>query len=498
MSGASPSGFDHSLSAGRRIASNTFFLSIADVVNKVMMFVFYMVAARRLGVEQFGVICFAIAFVTMWSVFSDLGLGIVSARELARDRNYGRQQVNIAMAIKIVASLIVIGAIVIAVNVMGLSSEKIRVVYISTVFVIESAFITYYTSVFQGLEKMSFTTLTRILQGGVLVGGVLLLHAKAAQVEHYAWLYVLAGFTSVVFAGIAAYFLIRPFPDFNFKRWGPALKQAIPIGLAVIFVSFYYWNGTTLLTKLSNDRAVGAYSAAFRLVWGSMFIPLSFSSSIYPLFARLYVSNPLRLQQVLNQALRYITLVALPIGVLGMLMARPLIFLIYGGEYTVAVLPLMILAWWSAAACFSSLLSNYFIAINQSREMTFQAALSLGVNLLGNFLLIRRFGAVGAAVAILGAEVVGVVYLWLRHLRTPFKVSAKEYLLIFLRTFGSLIPGVVIIRFFGRFNIWLATTFAGILYIAVLILTGALNREDLKFIQLLLIKNDNRLAKGRS
>lgn len=486
MNSAVRDGFDHPLSAGRRIASNTFFLSLADVANKVMMFVFYLVAARHLGVERFGVLCFAIAFVTMLSVFSDLGLGIVTVRELARDRDYGRRQVNIALAIKFVAALIVIGGIVIAINLMGLPAEKIKVVYISTVFVIEAAFTTYFANVFQGLEKMYFTTLSRILQGGVLVIGVLLLRAMPAQVENYALLYVLAGFTAVVFAGIAAFFLIRPFPDFNFKRWGGILRQTLPIGLAVIFVSFYYWNGTTLLAKLRNDEAVGAYSAAFRLVWGGMFIPLSFSSSIYPFFARLYVSDPLRLQQILSQALRYITVVALPIGVLGMLLARPLIFLIYGTKYTVAITPLMILAWWSAAACFSSLISNYFIAINQSREMTFQSALSLGVNLLGNFLLIWRFGAVGAAVAIVCAEVAGVVYLWLRHLRTPFKVPPGNYALIFLRTLAALIPVVIFIWFWGRFNIWIATVLGGVLYLALLILTGVLSLGDLRFIQMLL------------
>ncbi len=126
--------FDHPVSASRRIIKNTFFLAIADVVNKAMMFVFYLVAARHLSVEQFGVLSFATTFVTMWSVFSDLGLGVVSARELARDRIEGRRQVNIALAIKLVATLLVIGLIVLVVNLMKLNSEKVRVVYIATIF----------------------------------------------------------------------------------------------------------------------------------------------------------------------------------------------------------------------------------------------------------------------------------------------------------------------------------------------------------------------------
>ncbi len=89
-----------------------------------------------------------------------------------------------------------------------------------------------------------------------------------ARVESYTWLYVLAGLISVLFAAGAAYVLVRPSFDFHIKRWWGVLKEAFPIGLAIILVSFYYWNGTTFLTKMSGDEAVGAYSAAFRVVLG--------------------------------------------------------------------------------------------------------------------------------------------------------------------------------------------------------------------------------------
>ncbi|MGQ9678240.1 MAG: flippase [bacterium] len=479
---------DHPVSAGRRIVKNTFFLAVADIINKAMMFVFYLVAARHLNVEQFGVLSFGITFVTMWAVFSDLGLGVISARQLARDRTEGRQQVNIALAIKLVATLLVIGLIVLAVNMMRLGAEKVKIVYISTLFVLQMAFTTYFASVFQGVEKMHFTTLSRVLQGVVLVSGVFVLRRGPAQVENYAWLYVIAGLVSVIFAGGAAYVLIRPVFDFRIRRWFGVLKNAFPIGLAIIFVSFYYWNGTTLLTKFSGDAEVGAYSAAFRVVWGTLFVTLSFSASIYPYFSRLYVSAPARLSLVLKQALRYIAVLTLAVGGLGTLLARPIVFLLYGAQYTGAVTPFMILVWWSVAASFSSLISNYLIAINRASEMTIQSGISLGVNLFGNILLIPSYGAIGAAVSITAAEFVGVLYLWMRQLFIPYGVTVGDCIKIIGRVGIALVPAVIGAWYLGRYQIWGAVFTAVVLYIFFLVLTGLITKEDFKIIQHLLAR----------
>lgn len=489
MDSAAEQRSDHPVSAGRRIAKNTFFLAVADIVNKAMMFVFYLVAARHLNVEQFGVLSFAITFVTMWSVFSDLGLGVISARELARDRIEGRDQVNIALAIKLVATLLVIGLIAIAVNLMKFSADKVRVVYISTLFVLQMAFTTYFASVFQGVEKMHFTTLSRISQGVVLVTGVFILRRESPQVESYAWLYVFAGLVSVLFAGGAAYVLIRPVFDFRIRRWLRVIKQAFPIGLAIIFVSFYYWNGTTLLTKFSGDTAVGAYSAAFRVVWGTLFVTLSFSASIYPFFSRLYIKAPERLSLVLKHALRYVTILTLAVGGFGTLLAKSIVFFLYGTKYTAAVTPFKILVWWSVAASFSSLISNYLIAVNRASEMTIQSGISLGVNLLGNFLLIPPYGAIGAAVSITAAEFVGALYLWMRHLFTPYRVTVGDCLKIIGRVGSALVPAIIVAWYLGRYHIWGAVFTGVVLYAAFLVPTGLLTKEDFKTIQQLFIRN---------
>ena len=92
MNPTSRSDRDNPAHVARRVAKNAVYLAFADVTSKILGFVFYLLAARGLGVEKFGVLSFALAFVTMLGVLTDLGLGAVTAREIARNPGVAQRQ----------------------------------------------------------------------------------------------------------------------------------------------------------------------------------------------------------------------------------------------------------------------------------------------------------------------------------------------------------------------------------------------------------------------
>ena len=68
----------------QRIAKNTIFLFIAQIVNYILTFFYTIYIARYLGAEGFGILSFAIAFAGIFSIFADLGLGTLTFREVSR------------------------------------------------------------------------------------------------------------------------------------------------------------------------------------------------------------------------------------------------------------------------------------------------------------------------------------------------------------------------------------------------------------------------------
>lgn len=458
---------------------NTTYLALADGANKVMLFVFNMVAARHLGVAKFGVLSFALAFVTMLAVFTDMGLGAMSAREIARDPREASRLVSHSLALKLLASVVVILLIGVLVNALGYPRTTVLVVYICSIFVLESAITSYYCWVFQGFERMELAALTRISQTVVLVIGALLLSRNSARVESYALLYVGAGLLSVLLAGtVCSRWLMRPGLSFAPREWWGFLRPSLPIGLTVTFTTFYYWNGTTMLSKLRGDEAVGNYSAAFRLAMGLAFSGLAFSAAVFPLLSRLFVTNRERFTQALELALRYMSLLVLPTAVLGSALAHPITALVYGHAYDGSASVFRVVVWWAPLVCFNSLLSNYFLAVNRPGVVTVQAAASLGICLLGNVLLIPSLGAKGSAYAIVCAEAVGALCLSALMLRNPGGLNPRNCILATMRVAAALVPAVAVFSIVSRSSQPAAVAAAATVYLLALIIAQGIGRRD--------------------
>ncbi len=471
---------DHPALASRRVAKNTTYLALADGANKVMLFFFNMVAARHLGVAKFGILSFALAFVTMFAVFTDLGLGAVTAREVARDARAARRLISNSLGVKLLASLAVILLIGALVKILGYPPATARVVYICSFFVVESAITSYYCYVFQGFERMELAALTRAVQTVVLVVGAVLLSRQGAAVESYALLYVGAGLLSVLFAGAAAVVWLMP-PELSFapRLWWQMLRSSWPIGLTVTFTVFYYWNGTSVLSKLSGDEAVGNYSAAFRLALGMAFAGFGFSGAVFPLLSRLFVTSRRRLSQALELSFRYMSLLVLPMAVFGATLALPITSFVYGHGYEGSAAVFRLVSVWAALACLNSLLSNYLISVDKPSTVTVQAAVSLTVNLVANLLLIPRLGAVGAGASIVCAEAIGFAYLLTKLVRTGEGFRGSRYARVLPQIVAATMPAVFLARLFARSNLIVGLSLAAVAYLVALFVTGGVRRQDI-------------------
>ena len=418
---------DHPNVAAPRVAKNTVYLALADIANKVMVFLFFALAARHLGTERFGVFSFALAFATMFSVFADLGLGFFTAREIARDASVASRYVGNALAIKIVASALLVGIVSLAVRLLGYPEATVVVVTVVSLFLLASSVLLYYGSVFQGFERMEFTALSRVLQTGALVVGGLILGRGAAVTLHYAWLYVGAGYAAAIAAvAIGAAVLVKPGLRLDFREWARMLRAAFPFGLAAMFVVLYYWNGTALLSKLRGNTEVGLYSAAFRLVLGVGFLAYAFSGAMYPVMSRLHAGATERLKSSITTSLRYVTILAVPLGVFGLVLAGPIVRFVYGSQYEGSVAMLRVLALWGGFASLNSMLSNYLYAVNRQRAVVLQSVVALSVNVCLNVTLILLLGGLGVAISITAAEFVGTMLLLSAQRKTAARATLKR------------------------------------------------------------------------
>jgi O-antigen/teichoic acid export membrane protein len=314
----------------QRIAKNTAVLMIAQVASYLLSFFSVMYIARYLGAAGFGVLSFALAFTGIFAVFGDLGLSPLTVREVARDKSLAPKYLANVALIKVILVVVTFGLITLTINLMGYPPETIRVVYLLAASVILAAFTQMFYSIFQAFERMEFQAIGQMLSAALILGGVIFAIRHDFTVVGFASLYVIAsaialGYSFAVmklkFSNPALVSAVKAV-EFDWNFWKPTIKEALPFGLSTIFVTVYYWISTVMLSSMQGNAVVGWYNAAYRMVLVLLFIPAAWGASIFPVMSRFYVTSSDSLRFSFDKSFKYLTILAIPIGVGTTLLGR--------------------------------------------------------------------------------------------------------------------------------------------------------------------------------
>jgi len=270
----------------KRVAKNTGMLFFADVMSKILSFLFVMYAARYLGATGFGILSFALAFTGMFGIFADLGLQKLVIRDVARDKSLANKYFSNIIGMKIVLVLITFGLIALVINLIGYPKETIIVVYFIALSVIFNTFTQTFYAIFQAYERMEFYSIGQVLNGILLLLGALIEIYKGSDVVAFAAVYFVVSIILLVYSvSISFWKFIIPTLEIDWIFWKSTIKETLPFALSSIFVIIYYYIGSIILYTLQGNGAVGWFNAAYRFVYVLSFIPSAYFSSIYPIMS---------------------------------------------------------------------------------------------------------------------------------------------------------------------------------------------------------------------
>jgi O-antigen/teichoic acid export membrane protein len=170
-------------------------------------------------------------------------------------------------------------------------------------------------------------------------------------------------------------------------------------------ISLYQATNTVVLGLVAGNAAVGHYSAAEKVVQACQGLLAPIGQSVYPRVSRLMTESRAAAFALIRRILKVQGSVALLMSVLLFALAAPLIRLLYGPSYdeTISVLR------WLAALPFLVGLSNVFgvqtmLALGMNRLVSRILVTAGAINVAALFVFTHWYGAVGAAMAVVGTE----------------------------------------------------------------------------------------------
>jgi O-antigen/teichoic acid export membrane protein len=414
------------MSIARRIAKNTTLMLIAQIVTYILGFFITIYTVRYLGVVNFGILSLALSITGISVIFTDLGLGTLIVREIARDKSVTDKYITNIVLMKVLLTISTLALTVLTVTILGYSPIIKNVIYIITFSIMVSTFTTFLSAIFQANENMIHLSINNILISVLMFTGTFVGIYYKLGLYYFAVIYLISN--TVAFIYIFIIFL-RTFsiPKFEIDLdfWKPTLKEAWPFGITGLSGMLYTYIDSIMLSIFQGTEAVGFYSVAYRIMLIMLFIPNAVNLAIFPVMSKFYTTSKDSLKLVHERYFKYMIMLGIPIGAGITILANKIIILIFGQGFTQSILVLQILIWTIVLTFAGASFVQILVSTNKQIIITKISGICVIFNIAINFILIPKYSYIGASIATLLTEILLVGYIIYASYQLGYGINSK-------------------------------------------------------------------------
>ncbi|MFC1721520.1 flippase [Patescibacteria group bacterium] len=468
----------------KRVTKNTIWLTIAEIAGKGVGFFIAIIIARYLGPENYGYYAFAISFVTLFQVIVDFGLRPLLVREVARNTALAGKYIGNFLALKVMLSAALFGAIGFALWLYGTDTNLLVLTMIAAVYIVLMSFTDMLRGVFQAFERMKYETIIRVITKFGVLGLTILVVVLGLWTISIMLALVIGTAIGTIAAFVICHRLFTKLKlQFDRKFLKVALRQSVLFAITNIFIAIYFKIDTVMLESMKGALEVGYYNTAYELVFAFMFIPSVVSGAMYPVISRFYKEDKSKIAGLVGRLIKYYTIASVALMIFLYLLGAPLIRLFFGAEYEPSIPLFKILTFVLVFVFVNFLVGTLLNASNKQHVTTIAAGICAGVNVAINFILIPQYGAAGAAVATIITEfILGFISIVYLH-KKLYPVFTASNIVKFLKLALAVAVTGALAYYLGRWNIYVATPVALLIFAGLIFAFRLYTKKDRDYVR---------------
>ena len=384
--------------SNKKLFANASWIMVGRVFQLVLTFVTTMLTARYLGPSENGKLVYVFSYVQFFLPLCTLGLNDIIVKELVDNRDKNDEILGTMIVIRSIVSLISMISSIILVGL--LNSEPIYRAIAS----LQSL-----SLLFQSFDCIMYFYQSRLLS------------RKSGTA--YALAYILASFFRIyailskkgilwfAFANSLDYIMVALLLCIVYFKDKNSLKCSLTMAKTLLSKSYHYilaglmvviYGKVTdilLLGKMINETMVGYYSAGTTLCNAWPFVLTAIIDSFSPVIIDSFKTNKEVFYTKLKQLYAMIFYISVAVAIGITLLSDLAISIVYGAEYAPAAVPMKIYAWSTAFSYLGVSRTIWMQCNNKTRYEVHIAFFGAITSIVLNFLLIRSFGIIGAAIA---------------------------------------------------------------------------------------------------
>ena len=377
------------------IFKNTFWLTLSEGITRVLKLLLIVYVARILGVTEYGKFTFALSFVSLLVIFSNLGLNVITVREVSKNKENLFPSI---FSLKLILSLITLVLIYIGSFFVTSNPEIQLLIWLLGIYVLIDSFLVIICSFFRAKQKMEYEFFIKALQTITItfIGFVILFYFPS--IKNLSVGYLLSSLS--LFIIVYLFFYLKVYPlNFNvdINIWKDLLKMSWPLALIGIFSAFYANIGSIIMGYLGQITEVGYYNAAYKVINVATIPAILISQSFLPILSSVFEKSKQQFWNIWNDQAKALIFLAFPIMGAGFIFAPNIILSVYGPNYIASILIFRILIFMVGIIFFCNIFSWLLFVSNQQRKMLWASFSGFIVNILLNFALIPIYGPYGVA-----------------------------------------------------------------------------------------------------
>jgi O-antigen/teichoic acid export membrane protein len=437
-----------------RLAINFLFLSGGECTAKLLTFASFSYLARTLGPWQYGLLEFTLAVMVFFTLPVDWGLGIYGAREIARQPKSAPRFLREITGLRLLLSLCSMLALGVFILVIHKSTELKMLLALYGLSLLGGPFLLQWF--FQAHDQMQWVGLASVIRQASFAGLVFLFCRGKASIVTIGMIECGSVISVGVFCLYVARYRMRLatfWPELRMGRLLPHFREAFPIGLTELAWAFMWYFCTVLLGFVFADVSLGWFGASHRALMALHTFVWLYFFNLLPSISRC-VERPLpELLHLMKRSIRFAAWTGLlAVGMLSAF-APLLLTVIYGPAFRAATSSFTVLAWMLPVAMLSGHHRYILVAYNRQGTLFACTAASAAAAVALGFLLVPVYGGVGAAWALLIANVANFILVYFAVRRLIAEVPVHRELA------GPLLAclvSLVIYRALSGWNPWFA------------------------------------------
>jgi len=468
------------MSQVKTIFKNMSWLMISQIIASICGFIWTILIARYLGVENYGILGFAISFTGFFTIIADFGISTHIVRTISTDYELAPKYLGNALPLKGLFGILTFSLSLWVLLLLKTDEITIIITLLFTIEMIIKSVVSLLNGSFQAFEEGKYQGIGNTILNLILLAFIFITIFTDLGLFGITFSYIVANFIALVYEYyVLNKHLVKPKFELDIDFCKKITLLSLPFAATSILYTIYYSIDVIMLTKLIGDYATGIYNATYKLISVLTLFNSVYSAVIFPVMSKFFKKDKNLLIISFEKSIKYLMLVTIPLALATMLYSSDIIYLIYGHEYDEASSVLCILIWTVCLLFINGACNNLLNASHREVSVTKIYAIAALFNVVLNLIIIPKFSYNGAAfTTVLSDFLIVCLQLYVIY-RIGHRVNKKLFKDLIKIVIGSGILGIIL--YLVDLNMWIALPVGIIIYLVCIIVLKLFDDDD-KFI----------------